>query len=338
MNSLNLQFVAGPDNVGERLDVALTKFLQDHCDDEGLLPEADVVPTRSKVGRWIEDGHVQLRDAPLTKPSHKVRVDEVFELSLPRTEKLSLDADSDVPLSIVYEDSDLLVIDKAPGLVVHPSAGHQSGTLVHGLVHHLGESIRSVGDALRPGIVHRLDQNTSGLMLVAKNDFSHQALTKQFLPPRSVSRNYLALCVAVPKSGRREEAGSISAPIGMHAKDRKRMAVIEGGKEAVTHWSVKERFAQAVLLEIQLETGRTHQIRVHLQHELAAILGDPVYGPGERSVPAKLRGAIKTLGRQALHASELSFLSPRTGEQMVFRSELPEDIAELVRVFRESSS
>ncbi len=332
------QFIVAPEHVGQRIDVLLTQFLQQQIDSDGVLLGVELVPTRAKVGRWIEEGCLQLNGKELKKASHKARLGEEFVLHIPQPEKLELEPDPNVQFEVVYEDQDMIVLDKPPGLVVHPAAGHTEGTLVHGLLHHLGESIRSVGSAQRPGIVHRLDRDTSGLMLVAKNDFSHQALLQQFLPPRSVSRGYLALCQAVPYSGKGEEGGTIDAPIGRHSRDRKKMAVVENGKEAVTHWRLREAFLHAALLELRLETGRTHQIRVHLQSQRAAILGDPVYGPGEKTIPAKLRGALKRLGRQALHAYYLSFLSPRTGEKMEFQSELPEDIAEVLRIFRDSSN
>lgn len=333
MNS-PVELIVAADQVGTRADVLLTEYLQEQIDSDGMLEGIELVPTRSKVGRWIEEGCLKLNGKELKKASHKVRLGESLELRIPLPQKLELRPDPEVKFGIEYEDEDVIVLNKPPGLVVHPAAGHQEGTLVHGLLHHLGESIRGVGSALRPGIVHRLDADTSGLMVVAKNDFAHQSLLKQFLPPRQVSRSYLALCVAVPASGKAQSSGTISAPIGRHSKDRKKMAVVENGKEAVTHWQLKEAFEQAALLELKLETGRTHQIRVHLQAQRAAIIGDPVYGPGEKAVPSKLRGAIKRFGRQALHAYRLSFLSPRGEERFEFEVEVPEDMAELIRVFR----
>jgi len=245
-----------------------------------------------------------------------------------------------IPLSIVFEDRDLLVIDKPAGLVVHPGAGVRSGTLVHALIHH-DPAIASVGGESRPGIVHRLDKDTSGLMIVARTAGAHRALVEA-IAARAVHRVYAALVWGQP----RRPSGSLEAAIGRDPSNRKRMAVVRrGGKPAVTRWRVVEGFSLAALLEVSLETGRTHQIRVHLGHLGHPVIGDPTYGgrgkkqlsPGshQRSLVA---GLLERLSRQALHASELRFAHPSTGEDLHFTSPLPEDFAralESLRAYRD---
>ena len=227
----------------------------------------------------------------------------------------------DIPLDIVYEDKDLLVINKPKGLVVHPAAGHWSGTLVNALLYHCRDSLSGINGELRPGIVHRIDKDTSGLLIVAKNDFAHQALAAQ-LQDHTLARTYVCLVVG----GVREDSGVIDAPIGRHPTDRKKMAVTEkNSRHAVTHWRVLERFPGYTLLECRLETGRTHQIRVHMAYRNHPIVGDTVYGHPKPE-----------LGQdsQCLHARALTFRHPRTGETMTLTCPLPDYFTRLLEALR----
>ena len=241
----------------------------------------------------------------------------------------------DIALDIVYEDSDIIVIDKPKGLVVHPAAGHASGTLVNALIAHCGTSLSGIGGVRRPGIVHRLDKDTTGLMVAAKNDAAHQSLTAQFADhgrSGAMERGYLALVWGVPNRQR----GTVDAPIDRHRHAREKMAVRDGGREAVTHWEVRETFAGrdgkpvAALLACRLETGRTHQIRVHLAHIGHPLMGDSVYGPHFKTKAGHLgpegQAALAALARQALHAYLLVIEHPRTGEILHWESPLPEDL------------
>jgi 23S rRNA pseudouridine1911/1915/1917 synthase len=240
-----------------------------------------------------------------------------------------------IPLDIVFEDDDIIVIDKPKGLVVHPAAGHATGTLVNALIAHCGDSLSGIGGVKRPGIVHRLDKDTTGLMVVAKNDAAHASLTAQFADhgrTGEMRRGYLAFVWGVP--GR--QRGTVDAPIDRHPHAREKMAVREGGREAVTHWEVREVFngrdgkPVASLLACQLETGRTHQIRVHMAHIGHPLLGDSVYGPHFKTKASQLgaeaQGALAALGRQALHAYLLALEHPRGGEILHWEAALPEDL------------
>ena len=243
-----------------------------------------------------------------------------------------------IPLEILFEDDHLIVIDKPAGLVVHPAAGHWSGTLVNALLAHCGDSLSGIGGVRRPGIVHRLDKDTSGVMVVAKTDRAHRKLARQFADhgrEGDLERRYRAIVWGVPARPK----GLIEAPIGRKRDHRQKMAVDwQGGKDAVTHFSVRESFACdgtpcAGLLDLRLETGRTHQIRVHMTHLGHPLIGDPLYGQGfkskERTLPEGAQKAIAALGRQALHAAQLGFAHPETGEICRFESALPEDMASL---------
>jgi len=258
-------------------------------------------------------------------------------VSLPQAEPAEPSPEN-ILLKIVYEDDDLIVIDKPAGLVVHPAAGHRSGTLVNALIAHCGDSLSGIGGVKRPGIVHRLDKNTSGLMVVAKNDRTHQALAAQFADhgrTGPLERGYLAIVWGAPVRPK----GTIDAPLDRHPQSRDKRAVREGGREAVTHWQVLERYSGtdgkpvASLIECRLETGRTHQIRVHMAHIGHPLLGDPNYGAGFRTkaahLPAVAQAALAALGRQALHAYLLSIEHPITGQPLAFQSELPGDFARL---------
>ena len=265
--------------------------------------------TRSAVQRLLEEGRVLVDGRALAK-NYRLGGREVLTVELPEPEPMDT-LPQNIPLDVVYEDGDVIVVNKPKGLVVHPAPGHPDGTLVNALLFHCGGSLSGVGGTLRPGIVHRIDRDTSGLIIAAKNDFAHQALAAQ-LQDHSLARTYE--CVAV--GGFREDAGTVDAPIGRHPAERKKMAVVPGGRPAVTHWEVLERFSGHTHLRCRLETGRTHQIRVHLAYLGRPILGDTVYG-AKKAVPG-LQG-------QCLHAVGLRFTHPRTGEAVELSCPLPEE-------------
>lgn len=265
--------------------------------------------TRSAVQRLFEEGRILRDGAPLAK-HYKLTGAEVLTVSLPDPEPIDAQP-QDIPLDVVYEDADVIVVNKPKGLVVHPAPGHPDGTLVNALLYHCGGSLSGVGGALRPGIVHRIDRDTSGLIIAAKNDFAHQALAAQ-LQDHSLARTYE--CIAL--GGFREDRGTVDAPVGRHPVDRKRMAVVPGGRPAITHWEVLGRFPGVTHLRCRLETGRTHQIRVHLAYLGHPILGDTVYG-GKKPVPG--------LHGQCLHAVGLRFTHPRTGNPVELCCPLPEE-------------
>jgi 23S rRNA pseudouridine1911/1915/1917 synthase len=259
----------------------------------------------------------------VVKPAHRLRGGERISGAVPEAQPTELVAEP-LPLSILYQDADVAVIDKPAGLVVHPAPGHTGGTLVNALLHHLRD-LSGVGGELRPGIVHRLDKDTSGVLVVAKHDVAHRSLAAQF-KVHSVLREYLALVRGAPRAA----AGTIEAAIGRHPTDRKRMSTkARRGRAAVTHYRVEERLRDASLLRLTLETGRTHQVRVHLASIGVSILGDPVYGGG------RAQGAELGLARQALHAAVLGFAHPRSGAALRFESPLPADLARALEVLRE---
>lgn len=264
--------------------------------------------TRSQAQRLCESGNVTNAGGTVKK-NYRVSAGEMFSVKLPEPEPTELIA-QDIALDIVYEDEDVIVVNKPRGMVVHPAPGHPDGTLVNALLFHCGESLSGIGGEKRPGIVHRIDRDTSGLIISAKNDFSHQNLSAQ-LADRSLSREY----EAVVKGNLREDSGTVSAPIGRHPVDRKRMAVTDrNSRPAVTHWRVLERFNGYTHVMCKLETGRTHQIRVHMAHIGHPVLGDEVYGKGKE----------KGLEGQCLHARRLKFIHPRSGELIELECELPE--------------
>ena len=276
--------------------------------------------TRSAAARLLEEGRVTLEGRPLAK-NYRLTGGEALAVSLPDPEPIEA-LPQDIPLEVVYEDGDVIVVNKPKGLVVHPAPGHPDGTLVNALLHHCGGSLSGVGGALRPGIVHRIDRDTSGLIIASKNDLAHQALSAQ-LQDHTLARTYECLAVG----GFREDAGTVDAPIGRHPVDRKKMAVVSGGRPAVTHWEVLERFPGLTYLRCRLETGRTHQIRVHLAHLGHPILGDTVYGA---------RKPVPGLQGQCLHAVGLRFLHPRTGEPVELCCPLPEEFQAQLRRLRGS--
>ena len=264
--------------------------------------------TRSAAQKLLEGGAVTLNGLPVKK-NYKTAHGDVLTVVLPDPAPVDI-LPQDIPLDVVYEDDDVIVVNKPVGLVVHPAAGHPDGTLVNALLYHCGNSLSGINGALRPGIVHRIDRDTSGLILAAKNDFAHLSLAEQ-LQDHSLYREYEAVCVG----GLKEDSGTICAPISRHPTDRKRMAVnFLQGREAVTHWRVLERFAGYSHIQCRLETGRTHQIRVHLAHIGHPLLGDTVYG-AKKPWPG--------LAGQCLHARRLSFLHPRTGHPITLECPLP---------------
>lgn len=270
-----------------------------------LLTEINPERSRSQVQSWITKAHVMVNNE-LAKANYKCQTGDELTWSLPALEPLNITAE-DIPLSIVHEDSDLLVVNKPKGMVVHPSAGHQHGTLVHALLYHCND-LSGINGVERPGIVHRIDKDTSGLLVVAKNDYAHVQLAEQ-LSMKEVTRQYEAIVHGEIS----HEVGLIDAPIGRDPKDRQKMAVVDGGKSAVTNFKVIQRFPDYTHIECQLETGRTHQIRVHMKYIEFPIVGDPKYGP---------RKTLDTDG-QALHAKTIGFIHPTKDEWMEFTVEAP---------------
>ncbi|MEO5706541.1 MAG: RluA family pseudouridine synthase [Alteraurantiacibacter sp.] len=282
--------------------------------------------SRERVKALILDGQVMVDGKPATSGSGKVQVNSSFSIHIPPLDDPQA-LPQDIPIVVVFEDAHLIVVDKAAGMVVHPAAGNADGTLVNALLHHCGGSLSGIGGVARPGIVHRIDKDTSGLLVVAKSDAAHEGLARQFAD-HSLERAYLAVCQGQPLPPQ----GTISARLGRSDADRKKMAVLPDtsnrGKHAVTHYRTLERLDHAALLECRLETGRTHQVRVHLASIGHALVGDPVYG----RTPAALRPLLKELGfaRQALHAAVLGFIHPVTGQRLRFESALPADMRELI--------
>lgn len=275
---------------------------------DALLARAEEIRSRNAAARLIEAGFVTLGGSPVKK-NYRVQAGDVFAVSLPAPEASSLEA-QEMPLDIVFEDDDVIVVNKPRGLVVHPAPGHPDGTLVNALLAHCGDSLSGVGGERRPGIVHRIDKDTSGLLIAAKNDMAHAALSAQ-LKDRTLSRVY----DAIVHGQFREDAGTVDAPIGRDPRNRQRMAVTDkNARPAVTHWEVLERYSRYTYIRCRLETGRTHQIRVHMAHIGHPLLGDTIYG-GRRD---------KGLQTQALHARGLKFIHPRTGEAVELWTELPD--------------
>jgi 23S rRNA pseudouridine1911/1915/1917 synthase len=293
--------------------------------------------SRSRLKALILAGSVSIKSAPVRDPAYHVSAGDTITIDVPEAVAAE-PAGEDIALDIVYEDDDIIVIDKPRGLVVHPAAGHETGTLVNALISHCGASLSGIGGVRRPGIVHRLDKDTTGLMVAAKNDRAHKSLTEQFADhgrTGAMRRGYMALVWDLPNRQR----GTVDAPIDRHPYAREKMAVRERGREAITHWEIQESFVGhdgkpiAALLACQLETGRTHQIRVHLAHIGHPLLGDGVYGPHFKTKASHLgpqsQAALAALGRQALHAYLLALEHPRTGEILEWISDLPDDLARL---------
>ena len=279
--------------------------------------------TRSYLQKLLKDGSVQMNGKPV-KASTKTAVGAVIALTIPEPEEPEI-LPENIPLDILYEDSDVILINKPKNMVVHPAAGHYTGTLVNALMYHCRGDLSGINGVLRPGIVHRIDKDTTGVLIVCKNDRAHNALAEQ-LKEHSITRKYRAIVCGNLK----EDEGTGDAPLGRHPQDRKKMAIVRsGGKRAVTHYRVLERFGNDTYIECQLETGRTHQIRVHMASLGHPLLGDEIYGRAKS--PFKLEG-------QTLHAMVLGFIHPTTGEYMEFEAPLPEYFEKLLEKLRKSGS
>lgn len=305
--SEKLIFVPDSFLVGTRID----KYLSDEREEL----------SRSYIQQLIDDDLVQVNDAKI-KPSYKLREGDVITLTVPEPEELLIEPEN-IPINIVYEDDDVVIVDKPQGMVVHPAAGHYSGTLVNALMYHCKDSLSSINGVMRPGIVHRIDMNTSGLLVICKNNTSHKALAEQF-SVHSITREYTAIVYDHFKN----TEGTVDAPIARSKADRKKMAIDQSGRRAVTHYSVIEPLDRNfTLIKARLETGRTHQIRVHMASIKHPLLGDDVYGP--KNCPFKLEG-------QMLHAGKLGFIHPSTGKYIEFESPLPEYFTRILNVLRKN--
>lgn len=290
-----LKLTVDESGAGVRID----KFLSDTLD--GF--------TRSGISKLIADGNITVNAAQVSK-NYKCRMNDNILIVVPDAVPLEVQAEN-IPLDIVYEDDDLLVVNKPKGMVVHPAAGNYSKTLVNALLYHCRDSLSGINGVIRPGIVHRIDKDTSGLLIVAKNDAAHLSLAEQ-IKEHSFHRAYQAVCYGNIK----EDSGTVHQPIGRNPKDRKKMAVTDkNSKDAVTHYEVLKRYGDFTHIKCILETGRTHQIRVHMAYIGHPLAGDPVYGP---------KKVIESLNGQCLHAGEIGFIHPRTGEYLEFRSGLPD--------------
>jgi len=298
------EWIVDPESAKTRIDKYITEGLDD-----------DV--SRSQVQLWIADGHVLVNDSPV-KANYKVSQGDRISLAIPAPSVVEI-VPEDIPLDIAFEDRDVIVVNKPRGMVVHPAPGHISGTLVNALMHHC-KDLSGINGELRPGIVHRIDKDTTGLIMAAKNDKAHASLAAQ-LKEHSVNRRYLALV----HGNISHDQGTIDAPIGRDPQDRKMYTVTDrNSKHAVTHFTVVERFGDYSLLELKLETGRTHQIRVHMKYIGHPLVGDPVYG---KSKGIKLNG-------QALHAAVLGFVHPATGQYLEFSAPMPDDMEELLTILK----
>ena len=302
MEILTLQ--PNKEDAGTRLDAWLAANVEDL--------------TRSAAVRLIEEGRVTRDGKPLVKKD-KLTGGEAIEVVLPEPEAVDV-VPQDIPLDIVYEDGDVIVVNKTKGMVVHPAPGHSDGTLVNALLYHCGDSLSGIGGELRPGIVHRIDRDTTGLIIAAKNDFAHQRLSAQ-LQDHTLARVYHCIVTG----NLREDSGTVDAPIGRHPADRKKQAIVSDGRRAVTHWRVLERYQGFTYVECRLETGRTHQIRVHMAHTGHPILGDTVYG-NKKPVPG-LQG-------QCLHAVGLRFIHPRTEQPVELGCSLTEEFEKQLQKLR----
>ncbi len=294
------EFTFTVDTPGVRIDAFLSNEIADL--------------SRSFIQKLIEDESILVNDKA-TKSNYKIRLNDKIYVCIPEPKEVEI-VPENIPLDIVYEDDDIIIINKPKGMVVHPAAGHLSGTLVNALMYHCKDNLSGINGELRPGIVHRIDRDTTGLIVACKNDIAHKFIAEQ-LAVHSITRKYQAIVYGNIK----EDTGTIDAPIYRHPQDRKRMAVVKNGKEAVTHYKVIERFGDYTHIECQLETGRTHQIRVHMSYIKHPLLGDEVYGNPNKKF--KLEG-------QCLHAKTLGFIHPNTKEYIEFDSELPEYFNKLI--------
>ena len=294
-------FTIETDDVNKRVDVFLNEEMED--------------VSRSALQKNIEKGNITVNGEKISK-NYKLHLGDIVEAELPPPENIDI-VPEDIPLDIMYEDDDLIVINKSQNMVVHPAPGHYTGTLVNALMFHCGDNLSGINGVLRPGIVHRIDKDTSGVLVIAKSDLAHKGLSEQ-LAEHSMKRVYNAIVY----NSFSEESGTVDRNIDRSKNDRKKMAVVmQGGRNAVTHYKVIEKLGKYTWVELQLETGRTHQIRVHMSYIGHPHLGDPVYGP--KKCPFNLNG-------QVLHAHVLGFIHPRTGEYMEFNSELPDYFSSLI--------
>ncbi len=312
MTELSLEGQISHKVTSKRLDQALAETFPDY--------------SRSRIQQWIKDGHVRMNEKIITKPREKIQGGEHIAINA-QLEAAVVWQGEDIAIDIVYEDNDLIIINKAAGMVVHPAVGNWHGTLVNALLHHHPE----LAQLPRAGIVHRLDKDTTGLMVVAKNLQSHAHLVDQ-LQMRNINRHYVCLVNGCMTAG-----GTINQPIGRHPIRRKQMAVINSGKQAVTHYRVKEKYNNYCFLAVKLETGRTHQIRVHMAWLKHPLVGDPIYA-GHLRLPAnaseELIQYLRYFQRQALHATELGFIHPATKEVMSWQAKIPEDMQQLLTILR----
>jgi 23S rRNA pseudouridine1911/1915/1917 synthase len=328
MASREIEIHVPAGKVRERLDVFLTHHVEN--------------ATRSKVQQAIKEGLV-LVDGKVIKSSYKISPGEVIHITLPKPPAPDVVAEN-IPLDILFEDDHLLVVNKPAGMVTHPAYANYSGTLVNALLHHCHANLSTLNDSSRPGIVHRLDKETSGLMVVAKNDNTHAKLAKQF-SDRTIDREYWAIVWGKfsEKSGKgkKEITGIIEASLGRSKSDRKKIAVTEDGKTAITEYTVLEEFGYLTLVKLKLRTGRTHQIRVHLHHIGHPVFGDPTYGGRriawggtDKKKREEVHQYLKIIQRQALHAKTIGFIHPATREHVKFDSELPEDMKEVLQLLQ----
>ena len=309
--SISLSYKTIEEDAGERLDSVIAREFTQF--------------SRAHIQKWIKDGKLLL-DGEIVKPKQPLKINQFISVEALEEPTLE-DRPEDIPLEIIFEDDDIIIINKQPGLVVHPGAGNQTGTLVNALLHH-DEELRFLP---RAGIVHRLDKDTSGIMVVTKNEFSYLNLVSQ-LKERKVNRHYLAIVVGEPLSGL-----TINEPIGRHPKLRTKQAVTEAGKEAITNFKIKERLGGYTLLNVSLETGRTHQIRVHLAFINFPILGDSVYGGRKKFAAGTTEAEKKEIlkfPRQALHAEKLEFIHPTSGKKVNYSSKIPKDLEELIEFLK----
>jgi 23S rRNA pseudouridine1911/1915/1917 synthase len=312
-----LTFTASAEDAGARLDAFLAARVAG--------------ASRSRLKQSIDDGEVTV-SGRAAKPSHRLRAGDRVELEAPAPLVSSDFAPEDIPLDILYEDDWVVVVNKPAGLVVHPAAGIRAGTLANALAFHF-RRLTTRGGQVRPGIVHRLDRDTSGLLVVAKTDEAHESLSNQFRA-REVVKYYVALVHGATK----EERGRVEEPIGRDPRNRTRMGVVRGGRSALTLWRVRQRFTRFTLLDVEIKTGRTHQIRVHLAWLKHPVVGDDVYGGGRDNTiqDARTRASVQSLGRQFLHAERLGFRHPRTGEFLKFRAPLPPELSALLELLEGS--
>jgi 23S rRNA pseudouridine1911/1915/1917 synthase len=308
--------IVRPEQAGLRLDRVLAELFPDH--------------SRSALARLVEEGQVRLDTAVVSKASQRVSAGQTVEVDFPPPLPARIES-QDLPILVLHQDEDIVVVDKPAGLVVHPAAGHRDQTLVNALLFHIRD-LSGVGGELRPGIVHRLDKETSGVMVIAKNDDAHRKLTAAWNTD-AIRKEYIAIVYGTP----RQTKGTIDLPIGRDPRNRKRMAVVKSGRQAITDYEVIEQLRGVSVVRCRLRTGRTHQIRVHLKHLGHPVVGDPVYsGPQWRGIPDKIiQHALALMKRQALHAARLTIPHPRTGQPMTFQAELPADMRALISSLRE---